>query len=217
MRNQIVEKNMGLVYSLAKRYCKPQYPLEDCVQDGMIGLIRAAEDYNESQSRFSTYATYWIRAKIFRAMYRGSARQKCDDLFNGAARIGRGGGPLDIAAKSREPLDEEVEIMLAAMQRLNHNERAVLRGRFGIGCEEKTLQEIADELGLSRQRIQQIEGEAIGALKRAEEYVRGVRKLHAAAHACPARRKYPRELKSDLPRSASGFGWWSSEVSSYAK
>ena len=67
--NQLVECNMRLVVSIAARYATPRLPLEDLVQEGCLGLIRAAEKYDERKGhRFSTYATWWIWQAVTRAI-----------------------------------------------------------------------------------------------------------------------------------------------------
>jgi RNA polymerase primary sigma factor len=67
--HRLVECNMRLVVSIAARYASPRMPLEDLVQEGCIGLIRAAEKFDERKGhRFSTYATWWIWQAVTRAI-----------------------------------------------------------------------------------------------------------------------------------------------------
>ncbi len=67
--NELVECNMRLVVSIASRYVTPRMPLEDLVQEGCLGLIRAAEKFDERKGhRFSTYATWWIWQAVTRAI-----------------------------------------------------------------------------------------------------------------------------------------------------
>ena len=68
-RNRIIEYNMKLVYSIAKRYKGMGIPLEDLVQDGVIGMITAIEKFNTSyEVQFSTYAVQWIRQSMLRSI-----------------------------------------------------------------------------------------------------------------------------------------------------
>ena len=68
-KDMLVESNMRLVISVARRYCVPGVALADLVQEGTIGLIRAVEKYDPDRGfRFSTYATWWIRRSIARAV-----------------------------------------------------------------------------------------------------------------------------------------------------
>lgn len=67
--HRLVESNLRLVVSIAARYASPRMPLEDLVQEGCLGLIRAAEKFDERKGhRFSTYATWWIWQAVTRAI-----------------------------------------------------------------------------------------------------------------------------------------------------
>ena len=72
-REDFIVNNLGLVLSVVKRmqYLKPDHiPLEDVVQEGYIGLIRAVDKYDPEQSKFSTYATWWIQAAVREYLYK---------------------------------------------------------------------------------------------------------------------------------------------------
>ena len=67
-KQQMVSENMGLVGSIAKRFMGRGLPYEDLIQEGALGLIRACDTFDPSQGAFSTYATYWIKQTIGRAV-----------------------------------------------------------------------------------------------------------------------------------------------------
>lgn len=68
-RQQLVQSNFRLVFSIARRYASPAMPLEDLVQEGQLGLVRAADRYDLTKGcRFATYASWWIRQAILRAI-----------------------------------------------------------------------------------------------------------------------------------------------------
>lgn len=69
LRNEFAEKNLALVISIAKRHTTADFPIEDLFQEGSIGLLRAIEKFDpNSKFKFSTYATYWIKQHVQRAM-----------------------------------------------------------------------------------------------------------------------------------------------------
>jgi RNA polymerase primary sigma factor len=68
-KNELIERNMRLVFALARRYGGPGVPFDDLVQEGMVGLIRAAEKFDYRRGlKFSTYAVWWIRRSLMNAL-----------------------------------------------------------------------------------------------------------------------------------------------------
>ncbi len=108
-KEQLVNSNLRLVISNARKYQGNDLPLLDLIQEGILGLIRAAEKFDYRKGfKFSTYATFWIRESIQRAI----ANRATDDPDPGSHRPARaqdGRAQRELAAKlGREPTDEEI-------------------------------------------------------------------------------------------------------------
>ena len=235
LKRRLMEANLRLVVSIAKRYRYTNLSLLDLVQEGNLGLIKAIDKFQYRRGfKFSTYATWWIRQAITRAVadtgrtvrvpvHVGEAMQRIAAARRtSAAELGRDPTVRELAASTRLPLEKVLlairsaaplvsldapvsedavfgeflpdtgilspEASLieedtlrrakAALESLGERERLVLELRFGIvNSHEHTLQDIATRLGLSRERVRQIEAEALRQLRRgrsAAGLIRGV-------------------------------------------
>src|SRR5215217_7769902 len=233
-RTRLVEKNLRLVVSVAKKYRGYGVPFEDLIQEGNIGLMKAVDKYDPDRGwRFSTYATWWVRQAVQRAVadkgrtirvpvHRGDKLRKMARVYNGLS-----------AESEREPTDEEVagrlgwsvedvrdlksslwdatslnqplgsdpdateigelvedegasevagevigememEWLSEAIESLPERHRHVLIKRYGLGDEEiATLAQLSEELGISRERVRQLQREAERMLA-GGEYARAI-------------------------------------------
>jgi len=174
-RNALVEANQGLVISIAKRYANRYVPIEDLIQEGNLGLIAAAARFDtERGCRFSTYAMWWIRYYVRKAIHdetmNGRKLQSLDlpvdedgnnilaDLIPDENII----SPCELAVKNE--LKELVKEMVSCLKPC---ERRVIELHFGLdGTPEHSLREIGEILGVSKERVRQIEAKAFGRLQK---------------------------------------------------
>ena len=160
-KSKLVEANLRLVISFAKRFCGHGLPLADLVQEGNLGLMKACEKYNPNLGcRFSTYAYYWIKCFITRAiMSKGKMIRRPEYLEVETVKL-------------KKVINSE--IVTDFQYFLNHNglnnrEIMILKYRFGINTEVHTLEEIGRKLGITRERVRQIEARALVKLRKSKD------------------------------------------------
>ena len=222
-RHRMIESNLRLVVKIARRYVNRGLPLLDLIEEGNLGLIHAVKKFDPERGfRFSTYATWWIRQTIERAIMNQSRTvrlpihviKEINACMRASRTIRQGQDAHPTAAEIADYLDKDVhdvERLLALHERvticssssddergpldslparhdaepaqcaqqervnsildawifkLSDKQRAVVERRFGLhGQRRLTLEEIGREIGVTRERVRQIQLDALANLR----------------------------------------------------
>ncbi|MBN1394053.1 MAG: sigma-70 family RNA polymerase sigma factor [Pirellulales bacterium] len=170
-KNEIIRSNLRLVVSIAKRHVGPTQNFFELVSDGNMSLMRAVEKFDYSRgNKFSTYASWAIMKNFARSVPDERRRQ---DRFRTSH--------AELFATTEDERSDPAEQLAAQMQReaqverilqgLDEREQRIIVRRFGLrrGQEPLTLKQVGEELGVTKERIRQIEARALDKLRKAAE------------------------------------------------
>ena len=227
-RRHMIEANLRLVVKIARRYCNRGMAFLDLVEEGNLGLMHAVEKFDAERGfRFSTYATWWIRQTIERALINQTRTIRLPvhiikdlNIYLRAAKVltkelHHAATPEDVANMLDKPLEEVKEILALNetvssvdltvadetsktildtipdghesieeafigedmqlhleqwLDELTPQQHEIIARRFGFnGYDAMTLEEIGDAIGLTRERVRQIQAEALKILRKIVE------------------------------------------------
>jgi RNA polymerase primary sigma factor/RNA polymerase sigma factor len=170
-KNQIIRANLRLVVSIAKRHVGPTQNFFELVSDGNMSLMRAAEKFDFARgNKFSTYASWAIMKNFARTIpddhrYHDRFRTSQADMFATAQDERSDQIEQEGAQSQREAQVQRI------LERLDDREQKIIVRRFGLrrGQEPLTLKQVGAELGVTKERIRQIEARALSKLRKAAE------------------------------------------------
>ena len=171
IKKQIISANLRLVVSIAKRYVGPAADFFDLVSDGNMSLIRAVEKFDVLRgNRFSTYAT-WAIMKNFARSIPAVLRQR-DRFCTSHAEVFRTAEDARTDQYQQESAQTERESQVEwILKRLDERERQIVTSRFGLtrGQEPLTLKQVGAAVGVTKERVRQIQERAMGKLRMVAE------------------------------------------------
>lgn len=167
VKNQIVRANLRLVVSIAKRHVGPADNFFELVSDGNMSLIRAAEKFDYARgNKFSTYASWAIMKNFARTIpdehkKRDRFRTSQSEMFSATADGRTDQYGQESAQNQREHQIEKI------LERLDDREQKIIISRFGLDYthEPLTLKEVGQEMGVTKERVRQIEARALAKLR----------------------------------------------------
>ncbi|TWU55573.1 sigma-70 family RNA polymerase sigma factor [Rubripirellula reticaptiva] len=165
-RDQIVEANLRLVFSIVKKFVNQTNSFDDLLSDGIIGMFRAVDKFDFGRGfRFSTYATLVIRRNAYRSVMETQEEQQqaIGGLQDMEIEVTDERHMSAFSEKRWHLLRSRLAGMLNSLDR---REKFIIRARFALGSHRniKTLQAIANRLGISKERVRQLELRATNKL-----------------------------------------------------
>lgn len=188
-RNKIITANLRFVFDTAKKYRGNNVDMADLISEGNKGIIKAIEKFDiNNDVKFFTYAVWWIRQHMIKAIENKANEAKCetsfddefpnetrnienvaysgddDGYYNGNDLEGDNGESI---YESNEESNQKTFVVKKLLSSLDGREKTIIMKYFGIGDDEKghSLEEISSEMGLSTERVRQLKVKAINSMR----------------------------------------------------
>jgi RNA polymerase primary sigma factor len=166
-RKQLLESNLRLVASIARKFAKSMADFEDLLSEGNGILLYAIDKFDFGRGfRFSTYATHAIQRHYFRVIQRMQRKRRIEvdcptDVLMDSVKAPESSMPSESPTLTPEMLRQMTKL-------LDQRELRIIQDRFGLRskpAEDKTLKVLSDEMGLSKERVRQLQHRALGKLR----------------------------------------------------
>ena len=175
-RDKLIEHNLRLVAHIAKRYSNSEQELEDLISIGIVGLIKAIDSFSaEKGFKISTYASKCVENEILMHI-RATKKIRSEVSMNTIIGTDKDGNDMELVdtldSESKDAIDTiynkimSEQVIKFINSKLTKREKYIMCSRYGLnGHIQKTQQQIADELGISRSYVSRIEKSAIQKLR----------------------------------------------------
>jgi RNA polymerase primary sigma factor len=167
VRDRIIRANVRLVVSVVKKFVGPQHSFDDLLSDGIMSLMHAVDKFDYARGfRFSTYAYRAVARTAYRTI---RDRQKESAKFAlDSAEVGFDAEDNRTSGGMSEQTWNRLRNQLAAvLARLDRRQQVIIRSRFALGAhrEVRTFQSLAERLGISKERVRQLQASAVAKLR----------------------------------------------------
>ena len=166
IRDHLIKSNMRLVLSIARKFVTPQNSFDELLSEGVMCMMHAVEKFDFDRGfRFSTYAYRSVSRSLYRSVL-GSRKQM--------SQLGRFDASVAdrVEDNSRSELADRLEqqhreLLTKMVNRLDRRERFIIRSRFALGAhgKKRTCRELAERLGISKERVRQLEQRALSKIR----------------------------------------------------
>lgn len=181
-RQEILESNLRFVFNVANKYKGKGVPMEDLISEGNVGLVTAIDRFDEKRDvKFISYAVWWIKQSIqdcikknaYKNEFEGYADDNlsCNDSIKSSDEelskdmINKSFVTEEEASAKKELDTNQKYVISKLLKKLDDKGRYVMKAYYGIDQNPMTLEDIGDELGLSKERIRQIKEKSLKFLR----------------------------------------------------
>lgn len=180
-KNKLIEHNLRLVAHIAKRYASNEQEMEELISIGSIGLIKAINSFSSDKGyKISTYASKCVENEILMNI-RATKKQKSEVSMNAIIGTDKDGNDMELVetldSDAKDAIDTIYDKVVSQQvldyinNKLSKREQYIMNLRYGMnGFQQKTQQQIADELGISRSYVSRIETKVQNKLKKVIKY-----------------------------------------------